>query len=82
MVAVCFFPSAFAVLSDIGPAGEKNVAVSFCIPLAFLCGGGILPTVIGTIGDYYSLGAGIITAGCLMVLASLCAVRLITKVTQ
>lgn len=72
MVAVCFFPSAFTVLADVGPKGEKNVAVSFCIPLAFLCGGGILPTVIGTIGDHYSLAIGIMAAGGLMVLASLC----------
>lgn len=72
MVAVCFFPSAFAVLSKIGATKDKNVVVSLCIPLAFLCGGGILPTIIGTIGDYSSLGAGITTAGGLMVLASIC----------
>jgi NNP family nitrate/nitrite transporter-like MFS transporter len=79
MVAVCFFPSAFAVLADIGPGSEKNVAVSICIPLAFLFGGGILPTVIGTIGDRYNLGVGIIASGCLMVFASFCAVFLLKK---
>lgn len=71
MVAVCFFPSAFTVLADIGPEDNRNVAVSFCIPLAFLIGGGILPTGIGAIGDSVSLGAGIVAAGCLMVVASL-----------
>lgn len=70
MIAVCFFPSAFTVLAEIGPKGAGNVAVSFCIPLAFLGGGGILPTVIGVIGDHLSLGAGIITAGVMMVMAS------------
>lgn len=35
-----FFPSGFAVLSGIGPTGERSVAVSFCIPLVFLLGGG------------------------------------------
>ncbi len=79
MVAVCFFPSAFAVLTDFGPGNEKNVALSICIPLAFLCGGGILPTVIGTIGDSYSLGAGMTAAGGLMVLASFCTVLLLKK---
>lgn len=76
MVAVCFFPSAFAVLAEVGPAGTRNVAVSFSIPLAFLAGGGILPTVIGAIGDHFSLGAGLVTAGCLMAAASLLALGL------
>ncbi len=71
MVAVCFFPSAFAVLANVGPEGTKNMALSFCIPLAFFGGGGILPTVIGAIGDHFSLGAGIVVAGALMVLTSL-----------
>lgn len=79
MVAVCFFPSAFAVLVAVGPKEEKNVAVSICIPLAFLCGGGILPTVIGTVGDHFSLGAGMMSAGGLMVLASFCALGLLKK---
>lgn len=82
MVAVCFFPSAFAVLSAVGPKEAKNVAISFCIPLAFLGGGGILPTVIGAIGDHYSLGAGMIAAGCLMVLASLLSMGLRGKTSQ
>lgn len=73
MIAVCFFPSAFAVLSGIGPSGERSVAVSFCIPLAFLLGGGILPTVIGAVGDIFSLGDGLVVAGGMMVLAAVIA---------
>lgn len=76
IVAVCFFPSAFAVLSTVGPEKAGNIAISFCIPLAFLCGGGILPTLIGVIGDHVSLGAGMLAAGCLMVMASLLAVKI------
>lgn len=79
MIAVCFFPSAFAVIAAVGPREEKNVAVSLCIPLAFLCGGGILPTIIGTIGDYSGLGVGITTVGGLMVLASICTLGIFEK---
>lgn len=63
MLAVCFFPSGFTVLSRIGPAGGGNVAVSLCIPLSFLLGGGVIPLLIGVIGDYLTLGAGFIFAG-------------------
>lgn len=76
MVAVCFFPSAFAVVAAVGPRDAGNVAISLCIPLAFLGGGGMLPTVIGIIGDHLRLGVGISAAGCLVVLASLLAIRL------
>ena len=81
MVAVCFFPSAFAVLGEVGGKGRRGVAVSFCIPLAFLVGGGILPTVIGVVGDLASLGSGIGGAGCLMVVASLFALPLMRPET-
>ena len=63
MVAVCFFPSGFAVLSAMGPEGKKGLAVSLCIPVAFLGGGGILPALIGSIGDFSSIGVGFLVTG-------------------
>jgi NNP family nitrate/nitrite transporter-like MFS transporter len=64
MVAVCFFPSGFAVLSGIGGREATGSAISLCIPVAFLIGGGAIPMVIGGVGDYYSLAAGFIGTGC------------------
>ena len=63
MVAVCFFPSGFSILT--GTAGGKgaNLLVSLCIPAAFLTGGGIIPTLIGLIGDHFSLALGFSLAG-------------------
>ena len=66
MLAVCFFPSGFAVLTGLGPAGNGNAAVSFCIPFAFVLGGGIMPTLIGVMGDHLSMASGFITAGVAM----------------
>lgn len=63
-----FFPSGFAVLSKLGPAEYGNMAVSLCIPLAFLVGGGVMPTLIGMIGDVASISSGIILAGTAMIL--------------
>lgn len=66
MVAVCFFPSGFAVLSTLGPEGRGTLAISLCIPEAFLLGGGLLPVLIGVIGDYASIGAGFMVTGTAM----------------
>ncbi|MCG6918310.1 MAG: MFS transporter, partial [Deltaproteobacteria bacterium] len=62
MLAVCFFPAGFAALSCIGPSSARNVAVSLTIPLAFLIGGGGIPTGIGIMGDFahFALGFGLV----------------------
>ncbi len=79
MVAVCFFPSGFAVLSTIGGRERGAAAVSFCIPVAFLVGGGIMPTLIGGIGDHFDLGAGFVAAGLAMSAAALLAAAVVTR---
>ena len=63
MVAVCFFPSAFSVLTRLGRSGEGSLAISLCIPIAFLAGGGAIPALIGLIGDYHSLALGFALVG-------------------
>ena len=76
MVVVCFFPSAFAALSGIVANKYSNVAVSLCIPIAFLIGGGAIPALIGLIGDHYTLGTGIFISGLLMSVSGLLAISL------
>jgi MFS transporter, NNP family, nitrate/nitrite transporter len=63
VAAVCFFPPAFAALSHIGSKKMRNVAVSFTIPAAFLVGGGVVPSLIGILGDKGWFAAGFVTAG-------------------
>lgn len=70
IVAVCFFPSGFAVLSRIGGKQAGGNAVSLCIPFAFLLGGGVVPMVVGIIGDYFSLADGFLVAAVLMIVAA------------
>jgi MFS family permease len=69
LFAVCFFPSGFAVLSRLGSPRYGNLALSLCLPLAFLVGGGLLPTLIGWIGDIHSISSGFTLVGFLMSLA-------------
>jgi len=63
MVAVCFFPSGLAVLSSYSVLGRDNVAISFCIPIGFVIGGGLVPLGIGRIGDGATIGTGVALAG-------------------
>ena len=63
MVAVCFFPSAFAVLSHLGGSEARGTAVALCVPLAFLLGGGVIPMCIGLMGDSFSLAVGFTVVG-------------------
>ena len=73
LVAVCFFPPAFAVLSTIGPPGMNNVAISLTIPTAFWMGGGVMPLLIGVMGDRGSFAAGIIMVGGMIMVGALLA---------
>jgi NNP family nitrate/nitrite transporter-like MFS transporter len=63
IVAVCFFPPGFAALSSIGPPRNRNLAISFTIPVAFVLGGGAIPTGIGMMGDAGSFALGISLVG-------------------
>jgi NNP family nitrate/nitrite transporter-like MFS transporter len=80
MIAVCFFPSAFAVLTVLG-GKRSGAAVSFCIPMAFLLGGGVMPTLIGGIGDRFNLGAGFVVAGVTMTIAAVLAAIVLRRET-
>lgn len=54
VIAVCFFPAGFAVLSQTSRPDLRNLVVSVTVPLAFLTGGGLIPTLIGTLGEIAS----------------------------
>ena len=43
-----------------------KIVISFSVSIAFLMGGGTVPTVIGIIGDTHSFGLGISLTGCLI----------------
>ena len=58
VLAVCFYPAGFAALSTISTPENRNMAISLTIPVAFVLGGGLVPTLIGIMADkgYFSLG--------------------------
>ncbi len=71
MFAVCFFPPAFAALSQIGSKETRNILISFTVPIAFLAGGGLVPNIIGILGENGVFPIGFIGAGTLMALGSI-----------
>ena len=58
VLAVCFYPAGFSVLSSISTSENRNVAISLTIPIAFVLGGGAVPALIGIMADlgYFSWG--------------------------
>jgi NNP family nitrate/nitrite transporter-like MFS transporter len=69
LVAVCFFPSAFAAMSSVVEKEFRNIIISLTVPFSFLIGGGLFPVAIGALGDLghfrlaFSLTGAIIAFG-------------------
>ena len=76
LLAVWFFPAAFAAIAMITPANARNLAVSFSVPFGFLIGGGVIPTFIGAMGDAGSFATGFTITGILISAGALLALLL------
>ncbi len=66
LLAVWFFPAAFAAIAMITPPNARNLAVAFSVPFGFVIGGGVIPTFIGATGDAGSFAAGFTVTGILI----------------
>jgi len=62
-----FFPAGFAAISKIAPRRMHNLAVSVILPLCVLFGGGIVPAILGFLGEYSSFSTGFVLLGGLTV---------------
>jgi len=58
-----FFPAALSALASIVPREVYSVAISSVVPFAFLFGGGIVPTLMGVLGDHASFSLGFVLLG-------------------
>lgn len=74
--AVGFFPPAFKALSHIVQPTYRSLATALCTPVAFILGGGLLPTGLGFIGESYSFAAGLMLAGAVIAVLSAAAFSL------
>ena len=69
-LAVGFFPPAFAALSRIVPSNLRSLAAAFGPPVAFILGGGLLPTALGYMGQVSTFGLGIVITGVVIAVGS------------
>lgn len=71
ILAVCFFPAGFALLSRIGTSETRNIVISLAMPLAFVAGGGLLPALVTRLADSGLFRAGLVIMGAIICLGSL-----------
>jgi MFS transporter, NNP family, nitrate/nitrite transporter len=76
LLAVWFFPAAFAALALIMPADARNLAVAFAVPLGYIIGGGAIPTFIGIMGDAGSFAVGFASTGAVILFGGILALFL------
>lgn len=76
VIASCFFPAGLAALSLMSRPELRNLMVSLTVPIAFLMGGGLVPTLIGFLGDVSSFSLGIMIVGILILFGSVISVFL------
>lgn len=76
LLAVWFFPAAFAAIAMITPPNARNLAVAFSVPFGFLIGGGAIPTFIGGMGDAGSFATGFTITGALIAIGGVLALLL------
>lgn len=76
LLAVWFFPAAFAALALITGPNARNLAVAFAVPFGFMIGAGGIPTFIGMMGDAGLFAQGFIIAGALITCGGIVALML------
>ena len=76
ILAVCFFPAGFSMLSRIGSRRTQNITISVTIPMAFLIGGGGMPLFLGWMGDARLFGPAFLLMGLVTIMAVLATVGL------
>lgn len=76
ILAVCFFPAGFSLLSAISSRRNQNITIAVTIPVAFLIGGGGIPLFLGWMGDAGVFGYAFMLIGAVTTLASVATVGL------
>lgn len=61
-----FFPIAFALLPSITPPELRNVAVAMVVPVGYIAGGGVVPSILGMLGERGAFWVGFVVLGALL----------------
>ncbi|MCF7948591.1 MAG: MFS transporter [Spirochaetia bacterium] len=66
MLVSAFFPAGFTAMAGVSSSAQRNLSVSMVIPLAYLFGGGVFPSMIGWLAERGAFGLGFVVVGILM----------------
>jgi NNP family nitrate/nitrite transporter-like MFS transporter len=66
VLSACFFPVAFAAVARITPRRIYNVTISLLLPLSYALGGGVVPSLLGVLGDRGAFALGLVLLGLLV----------------
>ncbi len=69
-IGALYFPAGFAALSSLMPPESRNVGVSMTLPTAVFLGVGVIPSVVGYMGEYFTFAGGFIGLGGIMAAVS------------
>lgn len=79
--SIIFFPAAFAYLSRMFTNADRDLAITCIIPSAIVIGNGVIPQVLGILGDHHAFHVGFYGIGVLS-LCSLILVRMLDDVPK
>ena len=70
VMVACFFPAGVAALSKIGSQHAINMIVSMMIPISILFGTGVVPNLLGFLGEYSTFAIGFDILGATILLST------------
>jgi len=71
VMVASFFPAGFAAISKIGGQQSINVVISLMIPISILFGSGLVPLLLGILGEYGTFAVGFCFLGTAMLLSTI-----------
>jgi NNP family nitrate/nitrite transporter-like MFS transporter len=71
ILIVSFFPAILTAVSRIAPRRLQNLSVSFVLPIGYGFGAGVLPVLLGWLGDSASFALGFLLYGLILIAGSL-----------
>jgi NNP family nitrate/nitrite transporter-like MFS transporter len=66
VLSACFFPVGFVAMARITPRKIYNVTVSLVLPVSYALGGGVVPSLLGVLGDRGAFALGLVLLGALI----------------
>ena len=70
VMVTCFFPAGFVALSRIGSKQLTNVIVAMIIPISYLFGAGVVPSLLGFLGENGNFAIGFNFLGIMVLLST------------